>query len=139
MTKFPNPPMYPSQVQLLEQNLTIKMKNNSWISRLSCSLLNSQLYRQANRQVRGVQVWTSSSVPLIQVLRHRNKGAGMGVKAFEVASKNLWKPDDGQCSLSGLVLNTACTDCGFNVKVTNTTYYNTTFLLTTWPIIAQNP
>ena len=34
MTKFPNPPMYPSQVQLLEQNLTIKMKNNSWISRL---------------------------------------------------------------------------------------------------------
>ena len=35
MTKFPNPPMYPSQVQLLEQNLTIKMKNNSWISQLA--------------------------------------------------------------------------------------------------------
>ena len=41
MTKFPNPPMYPSQVQLLEQNLTIEIKNNSWISRLGSHILES--------------------------------------------------------------------------------------------------
>ena len=50
MTKFPNPPMYPSQVQLLEQNLTIKMKNNSWISRLALPML-----------VRGINAFKSSA------------------------------------------------------------------------------